>query len=41
MMKLYGMMLDKDATMLEINPMVEVLDKDTGKKKGKGAYKFS
>ncbi len=33
MVKLYGMMLDKDATMLEINPMVEVLD-DSGKKKG-------
>jgi len=34
MLKLYTMMLEKDATMLEINPMVEALD-ESGNKKGK------
>ena len=33
MMKLYKMMMEKDATMLEINPMVETLD-ESGRKKG-------
>ena len=34
MMKLYTMMLEKDATMVEINPLVEVQD-TSGQKKGK------
>ncbi len=33
MMKLYSLMLDKDATMVEINPMVEALD-PAGSKRG-------
>ena len=33
MMKLYTLLLDKDVTMLEINPMVEALDAE-GKKRG-------
>ena len=32
-MKLYKMMMEKDATLLEINPMVETLD-ESGRKKG-------
>ena len=33
MSKLYSMMMEKDATMIEINPMVEALD-PSGQKKG-------
>lgn len=33
MLKLYSMMLEKDATMIEINPMVETLD-PSGQKRG-------
>ena len=33
MVKLYTMMMEKDATMLEINPMVEAMDM-SGQKKG-------
>lgn len=37
-MKLYSLMIEKDATMLEINPMVEVQD-PSGKKRGDICYK--
>lgn len=33
MMRLYAMMLEKDATMVEINPMVEAQD-PSGEKRG-------
>ena len=33
MIKLYTMMLEKDVTMLEVNPMVEAVD-EAGNKKG-------
>lgn len=33
MLKLYNMMMEKDATMIEINPMVEALD-PSGQKRG-------
>lgn len=36
MMSLYTMMIDKDATMVEINPMVEVED-SPGKRRGNTA----